>query len=145
MRHWGPVFAVLMAHATGNDGPLKARLRDPALKKTYEELEFAAKVWAGEIKLPKGGFRQVKKYKRRLRIAAHYLEFDRGEPRKGKKVKAEEFAAARCAEGSRVLDTSEVRAAVRFAKTVNYGPWRWWDIASRMARKNKIGQLHRTY
>jgi hypothetical protein len=132
MRHHGPVFAVLLAHSIGHLDPLLARLRDTSVDKTYDELEFAAKVWAGVIKLPKGGVRRVKMCRDRLRMAAYYLEFDRGEPRKGRKVAG-------------VADLSEIRRSVRFAKTVTYGSERWWDIAAKLARKGKIGQLHRTY
>jgi hypothetical protein len=141
MKHHGPVFAVLLAHSIGYLDPLLARLRDTSVEKTYEELEFTAKVRAGVIKLPTGGLRRVKMYRNRLRMAAYYLEFDRGEPRRGRKVAAERFAAGKCD----VTDLSEIRRAVRFAKTVAYRSERWWDIASKMARKGKIGQLHRTY
>jgi hypothetical protein len=158
MKQWhhGPVFAGLMAGSIGYLDPLKARLRDNNLKKTFEELQFVAKLWLGEeIKLPAGGLRRVKKYRSRLCMAAHYLEFARGEPSKGQIQAAVDFAAEKSPEKLTAmklttkqrdaLDTSEVRRAVRFAKTVNYGQYRWWDIASRMARKNKIEQLHRTY
>ena len=132
---------MLLAHSIGYLDPLQARLRDPGVKKTNAELEFAAKVCADVIKLPAGGLRRVKMCRNRLRMAAYYLEFDRGEPRKGRRAAAERFAAGKCD----VTDLSEIRRAVRFAKTVTYGPERWWDIASKMARKGKVGQLHRTY
>jgi hypothetical protein len=155
VKHHGPEFTVLMAGSIGHLDPLFARLRDTDLRKTYGELEFAAKVWVGEIKLPAGGLRQVKKNRRRLCMAAHYLEFARGEPSKGQKAAASDLAARKSPEKLAAmklttrqrddLDTSEVRRSVRFAKTVNYGQWRWWDIALQMARKGKIEQLHRTY
>ena len=38
-----------------------------------------------------------------------------------------------------------VRRHVKYAKALTDGRWRWWDMASRLARKGKIKQLHRTY
>ena len=76
-----------------------------------------------------------------LRAAAYYLEFTPGEPGEGQKVRAEEFAQDKC----KFADTRSVRTAVSWAKTVNYGPWSWWDIALQMARKGKLEQLHRAY
>ena len=144
-----------MAGSIGHLDPLFARLRDADLRKTYGELEFAANVWAGVIKLPKGGLRQVKKHRRRLCMAACYLEYARGEPIKGQKAAAENHAVKEApkklaamnltTKRRNPLDASEVRRALRFARTVNYGKDRWWNIASRLARKNKIEQLHRTY
>jgi hypothetical protein len=154
-KHYNWVFAVILAHSIGYLDPLKARLRDTDLKKTYDELAFAAKVWAEMIKLPGGGLRQVKKNRSRLCMAAHYLEFASGEPGKGQKAAAVDHAAKESpkklvameliAKPRDILDRSEVRRAVRFAKGINYGRWRWWDIASKMAHERKIEQLHRTY
>jgi hypothetical protein len=139
VKHHGPIFAVLLAHSIGYRKPLIDRLRDPAVEKTDDELKFAADALDGGVKWPNS--RSIARDRKRLRIAAYYLEFARGEPGRGQKGKAENSAAGNCG----ILDTREVRRAVLYAKTVRYGQWRWWDIASRMARKGKIEQLHRTY
>jgi hypothetical protein len=133
-----PLFAMLMAKSTGNFEPLLACLRDPDVVIDMEARKFIADNWD---KRRKGGNRGVNKFRTQLRIAAYYLEFDRGEPRKGKEMAAQEHAAEICTNGN----TANVRKAKAFAQKVEYGPWRWWDIASRMARKGKIDKLHQTY
>jgi len=137
-RHHAASFAVLLADSIGYFDPLLARLRDPDVKLESYERQFLADNWG---KRRAGGNRRVKKHRKWLRIAAHYLEFDLGEPSKGQKVAAEKYAAAKCD----IDDTSEVRRAVRFAKTVTYKQWPWFRIASRLARKGKLEQLHQTY
>jgi hypothetical protein len=139
-KHHSAFFAVLLAYSIGYFDPLVARLSDPSVGLEPYERAFLATNWGKPIK---GGGRKVDMYRNRLRIAAHYLESDRGDPGEGKKIAAERFAAAEC--GLNTKDTGEVRRAVRFARRVHYGPWSWWDIAAQMARKGKIEQLHRTY
>jgi hypothetical protein len=133
-----PLFAMLMAKSTGDFEPLLDCLRDPGVVIDMETRKFIADHWG---KRRKGGVRRVNKFRTQLRIAAHYLEFDRGEPRKGKETAAQKYAAEKCTNGN----TGNVRKAKAFAKKVEYGSWRWWDIASRMARKGKIDKLHQTY
>jgi hypothetical protein len=137
-KHYNAVFAVMLADEIGYFDPLIARLRDPKIKLEPFEREFLADNWGKRLK---GGGRKLDMYRKYLGMAAYYLEFDKGEPRKGRKTEAEKFAAAKYG----IDDTSEVRRAVRFAKKVNYGPWPWWAIASKMARESKFKQLHRTY
>jgi hypothetical protein len=138
-----PFFAMLMARSTGDFTPLLACLRDPDVTLDMEARNFIADNWG---KHRKGGDRAVEKYRTQLRIAAYVLEYSRGTPSQGKSVAAVDYAAKKyAAETGTVEDRANVYKALTFAKTVKYGQWRWWDIASRMARKGKIDKLHQTY
>jgi hypothetical protein len=137
-KHPHAVFAVMLAHSIRHFDPLLARLRDPSVKLEWYERKFLADNWD---KQRPGGKRLVEKNRKWLGIAAHYLEFGRGEPGKGRAREAEDFAAGKY----NGIDPREVRRAVKFAKTVNYGTGRWWDLAVKMAREGKIEKLHRTY
>lgn len=156
-EHHNWFFAVLLAQSIGFIDPLVKRIRDPGLPKTREELEFIAKVWANVIKLPTaGGPRRIKKHRRELCIAACYIEFLKGEePSEGQITNAEKDAAEKAPQKLAalglnpderyILDTREVRTARASAKQLRYSSWTWWEIATRLARKGKLEQLHRTY
>lgn len=156
-KHHNWFFAVLLAQSIGYVDPLLKRIRDPDLPNTREELEFIAKVWADVIKLPQeGGLRTIGEYRRKLCIAAYYIEFLKGEePTKGQITRAVLYAADKAPKklaalglnpnDRYALDPREVRTARAFAREVHYGSWTWWGIASKMAREGKLEQLHRTY
>jgi hypothetical protein len=141
MKHHGPNFAVYLARLINYRRPLINRLRDPAVKLDQVERTFLADVLEDRVKWPRGGSKSVAAHRKHLRVAATYLEFVRGAPRKGQIGDAEEFAADRCD----IADVRIVRRHVKYAKALTDGRWRWWDMASRLARKGKIKQLHRTY
>ena len=141
MKHHGPNFAVYLARLINYRRPLISRLRDPAVTLDQVEREFLADVLEDRVKWPRGGPKSVDARRKQLRVAATYLEFARGDPRKGQIGDAEEFAADRCD----IADVRMVRRHVKYAKALTDGRWRWWDMASRLARKGKIEQLHRTY
>jgi hypothetical protein len=136
-KHYGAIFAVLLADSIGYFDPLLARLRDPNVELEPSERRFLADNWG---KQRRGGDRRVQKNRKWLRVAACYLESCQGEPRERKKMEAVESAVYECNVSER-----EVFICLDFAKGVRYGQWRWWDIAARLARKGKIEALHRTY
>jgi hypothetical protein len=136
-------FAVILAHAIGYFDPLLARLRAISKLEPYE-VEFLTAVAEDWVRRRKGGQRQVDKNRRYLEIAAYYLEHlgpDQDDPPRGRKTDAQEFARKKCG----LRDERQVRLAITFARTVHYGHWWWWEIASKLARKGKIKELHGTY
>jgi hypothetical protein len=137
------IFVVILAHAIGYFDPLLARLRAISKLEPYE-VEFLTAVVEDWGRRRKGGQRQVDKNRRYLEIAAYYLEHlgpDQDDPPRGRKTDAEKFARDKYG----LRDERQVRLAIEFARTVHFGRWWWWEIASKLARKGKIKELHRTY
>jgi len=137
MKHYGPNFAILLARLIGYRRPLIARLRDPNLTLTMLEREFHAAVCAGQIRWPLGGGRKsVTKARQKLRRAVTFLIFRivDGQPAK---------AALSDAALRHQVTTRTIEENLKFAKGLGSGEW--WASASRLARKRKVAQLHRTY
>jgi hypothetical protein len=153
---YNAVFAVMLADSIGDLDPLIARLNAVTDLKCLEpiEREFVADLLRRRPKRwPKGTVPgSLKTNRKKLCVAAYFLEFARGEPPEGQVGKALEHARDRCGLSNRrgdPLDPRVIRRYVDEAKKVTY-QWRdrqhrWWDIAAKMAREGKLEQLHRTY
>jgi hypothetical protein len=150
-RHHNALFAVILAHSIGYLDPLIARLDDSHVEDLEPiERKFVADLLRHRQKgWPKGAVPgSLQTNRKKLRVAAYFLQFDRGEPSEGRIGKAMKYARDHCGlfnKDGEALDLRVVRRYVKEAKAVVYQRWRWWDIASKMARENKIEQLHRTY
>jgi hypothetical protein len=142
LKHWGPDFAVRLAHWTGYRRPLLNRLDDPAVQKVQAELSYLAAMYRGQTERLRRGRQGIVDRRKHLRVAATFIEFRvyKNMPRK----KALEKTGQRHGRlGDRAIEDS-----IRFAKGLkdpDGGPWTWWAIANRLARKGKIAQLHRMY
>jgi hypothetical protein len=138
MRHYGPVWAQLLARWIGHRQPIIDRLLDPSISLTMAEREFLAGVIAGQFEWPKGTGKSVEVRLKQLRAAAVYLEFLNASGKPGKDDAAVKDAATQC----KITERS-VRRNIKFARALAGG--KWWDDASRLARKRKLEALHRTY
>lgn len=152
MRHYREgeyPFDLLRAYWIGDREPLTARLRNPAITLSMAERETFAQDFNRQVKWPRGGPRSVAKRKAQLKVVATFFEF-----RLAKRLKYAEAlteTAKRCGlKGSPETVNRRIEDNKKFAKKLKPAPehlegWTWWQVASRLARKNKIDKLHRTY
>jgi hypothetical protein len=141
MKHWGADFAVRLSHWIGYRRPLVRRLRDPAIEKTQAELEYAANIIAGETERLRGNRNSMVDRRKHLRVAATFLELHIYQKIPRKK------AVGKAGDRHGISDRA-VEASLDFAMRLtdpDGGPWTWWAIANRLARKGKITKLRRMY
>jgi hypothetical protein len=139
MKHYGPRYAVRLCRTIGHREPLIARLRDPDLPKTQDEMRYLADVLAGtEPQWPTPG--KVTVSREKLRRAAYYLEFLWKDGKLGKKMAAQEHVVRKCK-----VNLSTVRRSLAYAERLENGEW--WKDAEHLAKKGprKRASLHRTY
>ena len=137
MKHYGPIYAVLLARRIGHREPLIARLRDRDVPLTQPERDYLADVLANpKHKWPTPG--KVAESRKKLERAAHYLEFLNASGKPGKKMAASAHVVDKCK-----VNMSTVRRSVKYAERLDGG--KWWAETSRLARKRKASSLHRTY
>src|SRR5262245_1888086 len=141
MKHWGPNFAIRLDFWIDYRRPLVARLRDPVIEKTQVELDYLATRYADRVKRLPGGRHRMVERRKHLRVAATFIELHIHQKMPKKNARAD--TAKRHGLGVRAVYYS-----LEFAKSLHDpdgGPWTWWAIAERMARKGKITQLRRMY
>jgi len=143
-------FATLLADALGDLDPLIARLDECVVELMPIERKFLAGLFRRRPKgWPKGTVSgSLQTNRKKLQVAAYYLQFAGGEPPEGQIGKAEEYARDHCEIFNRhgePLDLRVVRRYVAEAKTVMYQQFTWWEIALYLVSKGKLDQLHRTY
>jgi len=143
-KHRGPAYSVYLVRLINYRGPLFARARDPDVELDQSERDLLVDMLEDKVELPRGGAKSAARWRERLKLAAYYLEYAAGEPPKGQDAEALRFAVRKC---KRVgIDAlRQARRDIKSARALTDGHWRWWDIASRLARKRKFEQLHRTY
>lgn len=143
-KHRGSVYSVYLVRLINYREPLFARARDPDVDLDQSERDLLVDMLENRVKLPRGGAKSAARWRERLKLAAYYLQYAAGEPPEGQDVEALRFAVKECKRvGIDVL--RQARRDIKNVRALTDGRWRWWDIASRMARKRKFEQLHRTY